>query len=177
MQTVNVAKSDSQIQQDVLREFKWNTRVAETEVGVEVDKGVVTLSGTVSSYAKRSEAQEAAHRVAGVLDVANDLKIHSPTNLKRTDTEIAQAVRTTLEWDVVVPDTRIRSTVSSGVVVLEGEVNTWHERETAERAVRNLTGVHGVVNSIEVRTPQTDAEKVRKEIEAALERRADQESD
>ena len=78
---------------------------------------------------------------------------------------------------MVVPDTRIRSTVSSGVVMLEGEVNTWHEREAAERAVRNLTGVHGVLNRIEVRTPQTDAEKICKEIEAALERRADQESD
>ncbi len=64
MQTASVTKTDSQIQQDVLRELKWDTRVEETDVGVEVDEAVVTLTGTVSSYAKRMAAQEAAHRVA-----------------------------------------------------------------------------------------------------------------
>jgi BON domain len=44
--------------------------VGPTDVGLEVDDGVVTLTGTVSSWAKRHAAQEAAHRVAGVLDVA-----------------------------------------------------------------------------------------------------------
>jgi osmotically-inducible protein OsmY len=39
-----------------------------------MDDGVVTLTGTVSSSAKRHAAQEAAHRVAGVLDVANDIE-------------------------------------------------------------------------------------------------------
>ena len=33
-------KTDSEIQQDVLRELKWDTRVEETDVGVEVDAGV-----------------------------------------------------------------------------------------------------------------------------------------
>ena len=30
-------KTDAQIQQDVIRELKWDPRVEETEVGVEVD--------------------------------------------------------------------------------------------------------------------------------------------
>ena len=46
-------KTDAQIQQDVLSELKWDTRVAPNEVGVEVDNSVVTLTGTVSSYAKK----------------------------------------------------------------------------------------------------------------------------
>lgn len=69
---------DSAIQQSVLRELKWDTRVDETEVGVEVDSGVVTLTGTVDSWAKRVAAQEAAHRVAGALDVANDIEVRVP---------------------------------------------------------------------------------------------------
>src|SRR5262245_26051214 len=106
-----IKKSDSQIQQEVLQELKWDTRVEETEVGVEVDQGVVTLTGTVSSYAKRLAAQEAAHRVIGVLDVANDIQVKVPGGLTRTDTEIAQAVRRALEWDIWVPDGRIQSTI------------------------------------------------------------------
>jgi osmotically-inducible protein OsmY len=66
------AKTDAMIQQDVIQELTWDTRVHATDVGVEVDSGVVALTGTVDSYAKSRAAQEAAHLVAGVLDVAND---------------------------------------------------------------------------------------------------------
>jgi hypothetical protein len=87
---------DAQIHHDVLEELKWDSRVEETEVGVQVAGGVVTLTGTVTSWAKRLAAQEAAHRVIGVLDVANDITVKAAGGLTRTDTEIAQAVLTCL---------------------------------------------------------------------------------
>ena len=155
MTTLTVSKkSDSEIQQDVLRELKWDTRVEETDVGVEVDDGVVTLSGTVSSWGKRHAAAEAAHRVRGVLDVANDIVVKTPGSPGRTDTEVARAVRNALAWDVFVPDQRIRSTVSDGVVTLDGDVDTQAEVEDAERAVRNLAGVRAVMSLIEVKGPR-----------------------
>ena len=113
-------KSDKHIHQDVLRELRWDSRVEETEVGVEVDQGVVTLTGTVASYAKKLAAQDAAHRVTGVLDVANDIRVRMPGSPGHTDTEIAQAVRHALKWDALVPHTRIMSTVEDGWVTLEG---------------------------------------------------------
>jgi osmotically-inducible protein OsmY len=148
--------------------------VGATDVGVEVDDGVVTLTGTVSSWAKRHAAQDAAHRVAGVLDVANDIEVKLPGSLLLTDTDIARAVRETLRWDVFVPDQRIQSTVWEGIVTLGGTVDLLSEREDAERAIRNLTGVRRVINKITVvgaRRPATSPE-VRSAIEAALERRA-----
>jgi osmotically-inducible protein OsmY len=165
-------KSDSEIHRQVLQELKWDTRVEETEVGVEVDKGVVTLTGTVSSYAKKLAAQEAAHRVFGVLDVANDIQIKVPGSLTRTDTDIAQVVRRALEWDVLIPDKRIRSTVTDGWINLEGTVDRLSEREDAERAVRNLTGVKGVTNNIHVKPSEARPEEVREMIEEVLERHA-----
>ena len=174
---VVTAKSDRQIQQDVLRELRWDSRVDETEVGVEVDKAVVTLTGTVDSYAKRLAAREAAHRVAGVLDVAEDIKVKSPGSLERTDTEIAHAVRTTLEWDAFVPDQKIRSTVTEGFVTLEGEVATLREKEDAEAAVRNLMGVRGVRNRLFVAAVKADPLKLRESIEDALERQAEREAE
>jgi osmotically-inducible protein OsmY len=169
-------KSDSQIQQAVIRELKWDTRVDETDVGVEVDEGVVTLTGTVETYVKRTAAQEAAHRVAGVLDVANDIHVRVPGALGRTDTEIAQAVRRALEWHTEVPHERIQTTVADAWVSLKGTVDHWHERENAELAVRHLTGVHGVVNQIKVVPPTVAPAVVRGEIEQALERRAEREA-
>jgi osmotically-inducible protein OsmY len=166
-------RSDAQIQQAVLQELKWDTRVEETDVGVEVDQGVVTLSGAVRNYAKKLAAAQAAHRVAGVLDVANDIQVRVPGSGAPTDTEIAQAVRRALEADVEVPEERIQSTVTSGIVTLTGSVNFWHELEDAGRAVRHLTGVRGLINCLSISAPLRQAEDVRHEIEAALERRAD----
>jgi osmotically-inducible protein OsmY len=169
-------KSDEHIHQEVLRELRWDSRVADTEVGVEVDQGVVTLTGTVASYAKKLAAQAAAHRIPGVLDVANDIHVKIPGSSGRTDTEIAQAVRQALEWDVLVPDTSIASTVTDGWVTLEGQVERLREREDAERAVRHLQGVRGVTNKLGVRPPTVQPERVREVIEEALERCAEREA-
>lgn len=171
-----IKKTDTQIHHDVIEELKWDSRVDETEVGVQVAAGVVTLTGTVTSWAKRVAAQEAARRVIGVLDVANDLKVKAAGGLSRTDTEIAQAVRQALEWDVFVPNEKITSTVTDGWVTLEGPVERSTQREAAERAVRNLMGVKMVVNKITVTQPKAVTGDVRKAIEQALERRAEREA-
>jgi osmotically-inducible protein OsmY len=168
-------KTDPAIQRDVLRELDWDSRVEPTDVGVAVHDGVVTLTGTVGSYAERLAAQEAAHRVGGILDVANDLNVKLPSALARDDTDIARAVRRTLEWHVQVPHERIQSTVSDGRVTLTGTVDFAHQREIAERAVRDLTGVRGVFNRIEVAAERVDADAVREAIEEALERRTERE--
>ena len=72
------SKTDARIHHDILEELSWDSRVDETEVGVEVDGGVVTLTGTVTSWAKRLAAQEAVRRVAGVRDVANGIAVKTP---------------------------------------------------------------------------------------------------
>jgi osmotically-inducible protein OsmY len=174
---VALAKTDQEIQQDVFRELRWDSRVKQTEIGVEVDNGVVTLTGNVDSYAKKLAAREAAHRVIGVLDVADDIQAKSPGSVGRTDTEIAKAVRLSLEWDAFVPDQKIRSTVSEGFVTLEGEVATLREKEDAEAALRNLAGVRGVRNRLFVTAVKADPVKLRKSIEDALERRAEREAE
>jgi osmotically-inducible protein OsmY len=135
-----------------------------------------TLTGAVASYAGKLAAQDAAHRVTGVLDVANDLRVEIPVSLGRTDTEIAQAVRHALEWDVLVPDTRITSTVTDGWVTLEGSVDRLREHADAERAVWRLQGVRGVTNTIVVRPSTVKEERVREVIEEALERHAEREA-
>jgi osmotically-inducible protein OsmY len=172
-----IRKSDLTIQQDVMRELRWDTRIGPTEVGVEVDKGVVTLTGTVENFAKKHAATEAAHRVAGVLDVANDIKVNLAGSPGKTDTEIARAVRSALEWDAFVPDQRIRSNVSDGWVTLEGEVEFLREREDAGKVVRRLGGVKGVWNQITIKPSKADPKAIRKLIEDALERRAEREAE
>jgi len=174
--TVTEIKSDAQIKVDVLAELEWDPVVEETEVGVQVHDGIVTLTGAISAYPKKLAARDAAHRVAGVLDVVDQMQIKVPTAWERTDEHLASAVRNALQWDVLVPDERITSTVSSGVVTLQGTVNTWTQRADAERAVQRLTGVKAVINHIAIAAAPVSAERIRQEIEEALERQAQREA-
>lgn len=170
-------RSDRDLKQRILRELKWDSRIDWASINVEVNDGVVTLTGSVSSYAQKIAAQEAAHRVAGVLDVANDIEVAPLDRFVRTDSEIAGAVRNALEWDALVPNELIQSTVSDGWVTLEGEVSYWRERNDAEQAIRRLAGVVGVINQITIRKQQVNEKQLREEIEFALERRADREAE
>jgi osmotically-inducible protein OsmY len=110
------------------------------------------------------------------LDVANDVEVKLPGDSRRTDTEIAQVLRLALAWDVLVPEKRIRSTVSDGWVILEGDVDAWTQREDAERAVRNLSGVRGITNKIAIKPSTVAPQDIERAIESALARRAQREA-
>ncbi len=170
-------RDDRDLKQRIMRELKWDSRVAWASIHVEVTDAVATLTGSVVSYAQKIAAQEAVHRVAGVLDVANDIEVMPLDNFVRSDTEIARAVRSGLEWDALVPNERIQSTVSDGWVTLEGEVDYWRERTDAEKAIRRLTGVIGVINKITIRKQAVNEHQLREEIQDALETRADREAE
>jgi osmotically-inducible protein OsmY len=171
-----IVKPDTQIQQDVLAELRWDSRVEATDVGVEVEDGVVTLTGAVTTHAKRMAAQKAAHRVAGVLDVANDIEVRPPGTLPESDSDIAHKVREKLRWDAHVAHERIESTVSGGWLTLAGTVDQLSQREDAERALRRLSGVCGITNRITVSSHEADPDKVRRAIVEALERQVEQEA-
>jgi osmotically-inducible protein OsmY len=168
--------NDEEIGEHVRRALSWDSRVEHATVGVVVHEGVVTLMGTTTSYAKKLAAEEAAHRVPGVLDVADELQVIVPGSNVRTDTEIVQAVRLALEWNDLVPHDRIRSTVADGWVTLEGTVDLLREGDDAERAVRDLKGVRGVINKIVIGGPEVDAQLLREGIAEALARHAQREA-
>jgi osmotically-inducible protein OsmY len=171
---VTAVHTDEQIQQDVLAELKWDARVGPNEIGVIVKDGVVTLTGWVDSYTKKWAAVEAAERVHGVKAVADEIEVRLPSTGQRTDADIAAAARRALEWDTVVPVDRIHITVSKGIVTLEGEVDWYFEKEDAERVVRRLAGVRGVVNLLTVRPAvRPSPDQLKREIENALVRSAE----
>jgi osmotically-inducible protein OsmY len=145
--------------------------VDEKEIAVQAHDGVVTLAGTVESWAARNAAVEAAHRVAGVLDVANEMEVAPTSGPKGGDAEIAHAARQSLAWDALAPAEHIHVTVAHGCVTLSGTVQTMAERTDAERAVERLRGVRNVDNKIEIR-PKLEPGDLQAEIESALKRQS-----
>jgi len=170
-------KSDCELNQQIVRELKLDSRVKSAALTVNVKDGIAILSGVVPAYFQKLEAQNAAHRVVGILDVVNDIEVIPVERFVGADTQIANAVRNALEWDALVPNESIQSTVSEGWVTLEGEVDYWRERGDAEDAIRRLSGVVGVTNRITVRKRPIDSGELRGEIEVALGKRAEREAE
>lgn len=162
-------KSDAVLQKDVMEELVWDPSVGRHEIGVACSNGVVTLGGQVDSFAKKDAAMRAAERVSGVRAIADELIVRVPSALGRSDVDIAHAVAQALEWDVQVPDGKVKARVDKGWVWLDGEVDWEFQRGAAERAVRYLTGVTGVSNRIHIRK-LSFAPDVKQRIEGALKR-------
>jgi osmotically-inducible protein OsmY len=169
MATATLNRSDIEMQKDVLAELRWDARLQPNEIGVIVKDGVVTLTGWVDSYFKKWYAEDAAHRVDGVRAVANDIQIKLAG--ERTDADIARVALNALQWNAALPVDKISLTVSKGFVTLKGEVPWQYQKEEAERVVRHLRGVNGVINQIVVK-PQVTPGEVKKKIEGALVRSA-----
>jgi len=164
-------KSDRELQIDVLDELRWEPGVNATDIGATVKDGVVTLEGTVDSFAEKWAAERAVKRLPGVKALAVELKVELPGSSERTDADIARTAKNVLEWDVLVPHGRIKVTAEKGVLTLEGEVDWQFQRSAAERAVLHLTGVKGVSNQITIK-PKVAPIEVKEKIEAALKRNA-----
>jgi len=163
-------KTDDQLKRDIETELSWDPKVNSAEVGVTVNEGAVSLLGTVDTYAQKWAAEEATKRVAGVRSVAQDLTVKIQNEHRRSDSDIAQAIQSALQWDVLVPN-EVIATVQNGTVTLEGAVAWNFQRQSAERALRNLPGVINVVNSVTIK-PETSVAQIKEKVEAALKRQA-----
>lgn len=135
-----------------------------------MNEGAVSLLGTVDTYAQKWAAEDATKRVAGVRTVAQDLTVKIQNEHKRSDTDIAEAIQSVLKWDVMVPKA-VTAKVHNGMVTLEGEVTFHFQRESAERAVRNVPGVIGIATSITIK-PEPSVAQIKEKVEAALQRQA-----
>ncbi|HEY6957519.1 MAG TPA: BON domain-containing protein [Candidatus Limnocylindria bacterium] len=167
----DIRKTDAQIRRDTLDELERHWRFKPAEIGVEVDSGVVTLSGTVTSYAKLLAAADVASTIAGVKGVANELVVRVPGLGVPSDAEIAASVATALRVDPDVNEDAVEIVVRDGIVTLKGTVGYWYQRNAAEEGAGRIAGVVSVKNAIRVIPPtRTDAE-LKDEIERSLRRR------
>jgi len=161
-------KTDSELQRYVMDELAWEPIVDAAEIGVSVNSGVVTLSGTVESYPQKWAAERAAERVKGVKAVTDEIEVRLPGARERTDSDIARAAVNALEWNTLVPLDRIKVLVQKGWISLDGTVEFHYQKAEAERAVRSLLGVKGVINRINLK-PVVSPADIKNQIVKAME--------
>jgi osmotically-inducible protein OsmY len=161
--------SDRNLQKLIEAELEWDPRVNAAEVGVAVDKGVVTLTGAVGTYYEKLNAERVAMRVKGVRGLAEEIVVRPFGDIGNSDDEVAKRALSSLEWDVVVPNKAVQVRVEKGAVTLTGEVDWDFQRDAAERTIQKLYGVRSMTNSITLKSRVTP-ENVHHCIEDALKR-------
>lgn len=168
---------DKALRQAVTSELNFEPSVDAAHIGVAAEKGVVTLTGHVSSYAEKVAAERAAQRVRGVRAIAQEIEVRYPEDKKTADDEIAQRALRVLAWHAAIPEDAVKVKVQDGWVTLTGTVDWQFQRAAAEAAIRKLTGVVGVTDQIGLRAASVaHASEVERKIKDALERNAELEA-
>jgi osmotically-inducible protein OsmY len=162
-------KSNAELQQDVQDAIKWQPLLNAAEIGVTVKDGVVSLTGVVDSYVKKTEAEDAARNVAGVRALIEKIEVKFSGSYSKTNSEIATEVLNALRtrWDV--PKDIIKVKVEAGWITLTGELAWNYQKEAAEEAIKNLAGVTGVTNDITIKSGSMESVE-KSDIEKALKR-------
>ncbi len=164
-------KTNADLQKDVQDEISWSPILNAAEIGVTVKNGIVTLTGVVDSYSKKLAANDAAKRVTGVKAVAEEIEVEYNNYGKRNDAEIAASVLSALEWNMEVPEAKVKVEVENGWVTLTGEFDWNFQKEAAKSSVELLTGVSGVSNNITIKSQSTSSVE-KHAVENALDRNA-----
>jgi osmotically-inducible protein OsmY len=168
-------KSDIQLHKDVIDELAFDPQIDERNIALAVSDGVVTLNGTVPSYAQKLATEAIIKRISGVRGIAEELKVKLPQSQERSDTDIATAALNVIAWNTFVPKDAIRVIVENGYITLDGKVD-WHfQRFEAESSVRSLMGVKGVNNFIALGR-HVAPHDVKEKIERSFERTAEVEA-
>lgn len=162
-------KSNEELQNNVINAINWEPLLKAAEIGVMVKDGIVTLTGSVNTYAKKAEAEQAAKNVAGVRTVFEDIQVVCNEKDKRTDTEIITTIVNTLKWHWDIPTEKVTAVVENCWVFLSGELEWHYQKEAAKSALSNLIGIIGITNNITVKNSFIDVIDP-KEIEIAIER-------
>ena len=83
-------KSNEELQLDVQDAIKWQPLLKAAEIGVTAKDGIVTLSGTVNSFTKKMEAENAAKNVVGVRAVVEEIDVqYAPRSIEICATRLA----------------------------------------------------------------------------------------
>lgn len=162
-----ISRGDDEIQRDVADVLLGDVRFDIADLNIMVRRGSVVLQGTVSNLFQHHLAERVAGRIKGVSKVINELKV-APSAI-RSDTDIAADAEATLLRDPWIDGHRIQVKVKQGVVFLDGLVDSYFERASAEDDIRMVRGIKKIENGIDVKPgPIRHDEELASDIRFAL---------
>lgn len=163
---------DMNLKEDVMDALDFEPSIDANDIGVAVDRGIVTLTGHVPTYSQRLTAERVVTRIKGVRGLAQEIEVRPVGTHQTADDEIARRAVDLLTWTTSLPKDSVKVKVANGYVTLLGTVDWNYQRNAAQSAISGMSGVKSVLNQIEIRHRPTPAD-IRQRIESALKRDAE----
>ena len=161
------ALTDVSVTDAVEDELILDTAVRSSRIDVETNEGIVTLDGVVDNILAKDRATKIAKGVKGVRAVINQIEAVPPVLL--SDNELSGDVKDALLTDPATESYEIDVSVKENAVTLTGRVDSWQEKQLAEKVVKGVSGVTAVENRIRIDYETTRADlEIKEEIEQAL---------
>jgi len=129
--------------------------IKSTDISVETEKNVVTLSGFVESQAQAEKAVAVAKKVEGVTSVSDKLHVRDGKEQSAKgyagDTATTSEIKAKLLADDIVPSSKVKVENTDGVVQLSGTVDSKAQSDRAESIAKAIDGVKSVKNDLKVK--------------------------
>ncbi len=140
------AATDPEIAREARAALERDLSSVCTKLNVLVDRGYVTLEGTVEWQYQREAAEYAVRRVRGVLGVRNSITLEPTCSTSDIKRRIEDAFRRSAAIDAE----HISVEAEGSEVTLRGKVRSWSERSEAQEAAWSAPGVVHVRNELTV---------------------------
>jgi osmotically-inducible protein OsmY len=136
--------TDEQIAEHGVRNLASDSSLPKDRIKLTVEKGWVTLTGSVDWHYQKSAAEYDVHRLIGVLGVTNKIEVKPPAEAYQVREKIEKALSRVAPFDA--EDISIKT--DGGKVTLGGNVRNWYERDLVETAAWSAPGVTQVQDNI-----------------------------
>ena len=138
-----------------------------SNVHVEVQDGVVTLTGEVPLLIDKLDADKKAHNLDHVQAVRNEIQVKGGV----PDQQLEQILANKLRYDRIgygIVFNSLTLSVHDGIVTVGGSVHDYPSRDSALAIVETTPGVRGVIDNIQVQPTSQFADELRIRLAQAI---------
>ena len=134
-----------------------SNNLSDVSVSQDRDKGVMTLTGNVSSGDQKAQAESLAKQAAPDYTIADEIGVRPVGDQSQAsavdsklDSGIEDNFKASIEAHKALDDQSIHAKAKNGTLVLTGSVKTSEQKQQAEKLAKKVPNVQQVVNELEV---------------------------
>jgi osmotically-inducible protein OsmY len=142
-------REDAELRAGVLEALMLDNAVPES-VGVKVEDGFVTLTGTAKWEYQREAAEVVAVSIVGARHVDNEIELVQPTS--PDSSEVKERIARALGRKGAAESDQLRISASAGKVTITGSLRSWSQHDDAIAAAWGTPGVTELEDRIAVAT-------------------------